>query len=228
MRTYPQRSRLRITAMVCWGLGGWLLLQLGQFDALTTLPLFSIAKALAGILLLAVGVAFWQLGTDKHAGVIVDSKGIMLNMGHYAAFVAWQNVAAVGVCHQRNSLLALGSRAQLGLTVRDPEKFLQSYEVRLPASQGPLARALRLLQRSLRPLHRGDDLPVRERLLANRNRTGYDLLIPETMLGQDAPAFIERIRTYRRDLRESRTQTRPLSPRALERQPSTISFVVHE
>jgi hypothetical protein len=44
-----------------------------------------------------------------------------------------------------------------------------------------------------------------------RARTGYDILIPETLLGQSSDEFLELVRPFRRDLRPSR-DTRKLEP----------------
>lgn len=212
MHIQPDRTRLRIVALVCWMLGGWLLLQPTPLGWLPATPLLAVALMLASVIVLALGVAFWLLGTDQRAGVALDDKGLMLNLGHYAAFVDWDNVAALGASQQRNSLLALGSTRQLGIRLHDPQRYLQSYEERLPASQGPLAMALRLLQRMLCWMRSCDPDLTADDLLRRRARTGYDILIPETMLGQSSDEFLELVRPFCHGLRPSKN-TRNLKPR---------------
>lgn len=202
MRIAPNHPRLRAVAFVCWALGSWWILHLGF--ASTHTRLLSIALALAAIVLLAIGIAFWLLGTDRRAGVIFDSKGLMLNLGHSAAFVAWDNIAAIGVSRHRTSLLSLGSAAQLGIKLRDPQAYIQSYEERLPASNSLIARALRLLDRSLRPFRRRTAAPTVETLERTRARCGYDVLVPEALLGGKATAFVEMVESYRYDPHQRR------------------------
>jgi hypothetical protein len=212
MQTQPDRTRLRIVAIVCWLLGGWLILQPTPLGWLHTGPLLAVALVLAGVIVLALGIAFWSLGTDQRAGVALDDKGLMLNLGHYAAFVAWDNIAALGVSEQRNSLLTLGSARQLGIRLHDPQRYLQSYEERLPASGGLVGLALRLLRGVLcwvRPCH--TELTTDD-LARMRTRTGYDILIPETLLGQSSEEFLMLVQPFRRDLRLS-SETRRLEPR---------------
>jgi hypothetical protein len=45
-----------------------------------------------------------------------------------------------------------------------------------------------------------------------RTRTGYDILIPETLLGQSSEEFLSLAQTFRRDLRFS-SETHRLEPR---------------
>lgn len=196
MRIAPNHPRLRLVAIVCWILGGWWVVQLSLLNPFVYPPLLTIAVVLASSVLLAVGIAFWQLATDKRAGVVLDAKGLMLNMGHYAAFIAWENISDVGVSQHRASLLALGSNRQLGFKLRNPHAYLQSYEVRLPAAHGPLAVALRLLDWVLRPICYTAALPTVEHLERTRTRTGYDVLIPEALLGGRAEAFVEMVQHY--------------------------------
>jgi hypothetical protein len=211
MTFQPDRTRLRVIAICCWILGGWLMIQPLPFGWTATLPLLAATLILAGVIVLALGVAFWALGTDQRAGVILDEKGLMLNLGHYAAFVAWDNVAEMGVSQQRNTLLALGSTRQLGIRFHDVQRYLQSYEERLPASRGPLAMALRLLRQVLRLLQPRATEPTAEHLERTRARTGYDILIPETLLGQSSSDFLELVRPFRHDQRQ-RKETRRLEP----------------
>ena len=103
------------------------------------------------LLLLAIGIAFWQISVDKRAGIVFDAKGLLLNLGHSSAFVAWENIERAGVSGYRASLLALGSRLQLGIRLHDVGPYVQSYEERLPAAKGVLAHGLWLLQSLLRP-----------------------------------------------------------------------------
>jgi hypothetical protein len=199
MRTTPYSARLRVVAVACWLFAGWLLIQAGRDTLLNMIPLFLVAKMVAGTVLLALGIAFWELGTDRRAGVILDSKGIMFNMGYYAAFVAWENIAAIGVTTHRSSLLSLGSPHQLGITFHQPQTFLQSYEERLPATRGPIGKALRLLARVLRPFSRSCSEVSLRSLERMRQRTGYDIVVPEALLGMSATDFVEVVERYWRN-----------------------------
>jgi hypothetical protein len=120
----------------------------------------------------------------------------MFNMGYYAAFVAWENIAALGVTTHRSSLLSLGSPHQLGITLHDPQTFLQSYEERLPATRGPLGKALRLLARIMRQFSRSCSEVSPRSLERMRQKTGYDIVIPEALLGMPATAFVEIVESY--------------------------------
>jgi hypothetical protein len=163
-------------------------------------PVFSImviGVVLLALLLLAVGVAFWQIGLDKRAGIVFDAKGLLLNLGHSAAFIAWENIERVGVSSYRASVLSLGSRRQLGIRLRDTNAYVQSYEDRLPAAPGPLARGLRLIQSALRPFRPSADRPITGQLAQYRAETGYDVLVPEALLGGHATAFAELLDVYR-------------------------------
>lgn len=156
-----------------------------------------ISMGLLGLLAFAVGVAFWQLGADKQAGIAIDSKGLLLNLGAYAAFVSWENIDRLGISTRRSNLLALGSRRQLGIALCDNQSFLQSYEKRLPATRGLMARALHLIESLLRPFRPQSDKPIKFQLAYNRAHTGYDVLIPETLLGGTAEEFIALAEAYR-------------------------------
>jgi len=157
------------------------------------------------LLLMAVGVAFWQLSSDLRAGIVFDTKGLLLNLGQSSAFITWENIERVGVSQHRSSLLTLGSLWQLGIALRDARPYLQSYETRLPAAQGVLARGLRLIERTLRPYRRVSDTPIANQLASCRLQTGYDVLIPEALLGGGADAFVDLVEAYR--LRPSARRT---------------------
>jgi hypothetical protein len=205
MRIAPDHPRLRIVAIACWAIGAWLIIQAPQTVLILQQTLFTTASLLAAALLFALGVAFWLLGTDRRAGVIFDAKGLMLNLGHSAAFVEWDNIAAIGVSERRRSLLAIGSRSQFGIRLHCPEDYLQSYEARLPASYGALARLVRLTKRLLAPLGAKPAAPTLATLEMHRRRTGYDLLIPEAQLGGKADAFCTLVETYRANPHQRRT-----------------------
>ncbi len=195
MRINPDHVRLRVVAMVCWVLAAWWIIQFGSLLSVSP-PWLVVAVALGGIVFLAVGIAFWELGTDRRAGVMLDDKGVMLNMGNYAAFITWENIAAVGVTPYRGTLLFLGSSRQLGIRLNDAEAYIQSYEERLPASHGPLGWMLRRIEGLLRSLHQHDRAPTLEGLAQIRTRTGYDVVIPETLLGGTAEAFAQLLEVY--------------------------------
>ncbi len=195
MRITPDHPRLRIVAIFAWLFSACLIVQVALLTPANAQHVLLVAIMIAAIVLLAVGVAFWVLGTDTRAGVVFDAKGIMLNLGHSAAFVSWDQIGAVGVSRQRRSLLALGSSAQLGIKLRNPENYVQSYEVRLPASPSVFARALRWLYHLMQQnKHQDLTLAQLERL---RSTTGYDILIPEAFLGGKAAHFLEILEQYR-------------------------------
>lgn len=197
MRIAPDHPRLRIVAVACWALGAWLIIQSPQIALVSQQRLLSAATFVAAVLLFAIGVTFWLLGTDRRAGVVFDAKGLMLNLGHSAAFISWENIADVGVSARRGSLLALGSRRQLGITLKRPEEYLQSYETRIPASRGVLAGMVRLTQQVLKPISTPRLAPTPADIEQHRRLTGYDVLIPEAQLGGRAGAFQEIVETYR-------------------------------
>lgn len=208
MRITPDHPRLRIVAVACLALGSWLMLQPGRLSLAHT-PLLASPLIIAAALLLALGIAFWLLGTDRRAGVIFDSKGLSLNLGHSASFVAWENIAAVGVSSHRANLFALGSRRLIGIRLHRPAEYLQSYEARLPASRGLLAAALRLISQAFRRVERASDAPSLASLAQSRRRSGYDLLIPEALLGGRATAFVEIIDAYRTNRAERQSLRLP-------------------
>jgi hypothetical protein len=205
MRIAPDHPRLRIVAVVCWALGAWLIIQSPRVDLLNQQRLFTAASFIAAILFFAVGIAFWLLGTDQRAGVVFDSKGLMLNLGHSAAFIGWDNIAAVGISGRRRSLLALGSRSQLGIRLQRPHEYIQSYETRLPASRSVLAVPVRLIRRLLMPFAGPAPIPTLAALEAQRRHTGYDVLIPEAQLGGRADTFCAMVETYRANPAQRRT-----------------------
>jgi hypothetical protein len=198
MRISPNHPRLRLVALGCWAVSGWCIVQGSQLIGIGNLSsVMIIGIFLLAFLLLAIGVAFWQIGLDKRAGIVFDTKGILLNLGHSAAFIAWENIEAVGVSRYRFSILSLGSHRQLGIRLRNPEEYVQSYEERLPASRGPLAVALRLIARLLQPFQKHNDAPLLQQLAQSRAETGYDVLVPEALLGGRASAFVELVDVYR-------------------------------
>ncbi len=200
MRITPDHPRLRIVAIFAWLVSAWLIVQMALLSPTGTQFILLIAIIAAAIVLLAVGIVFWALGTDNRAGVVFDAKGIMLNLGHSAAFVAWDQIGELGVSRQRRNLLALGSAAQLGITLRDPGNYVQSYEERLPASPSMFAQALRWVSRLIQ--RNNNQKLTLEQLQRLRNTTGYDILIPEAFLGGKAVDFVEIVEQYRRDPRQ--------------------------
>lgn len=198
MRINPNQPRLRAVAVACWALGGWCLIygaRLVLRDPYAAALL--ICVELLALAALAIGVAFWLLAADRRAGIVFDAKGLLLNLGHSSAFVTWENIERVGVTMHRASVFDLGSRRQIGLALYDVPAYVQSYEQRLPEGCGLLARGLRLLDRPLRPFRRPDDRRLLSQLAIFRARTGYDVLIPETLLGGKADAFARLLDSYR-------------------------------
>jgi hypothetical protein len=206
MRITPNHPRLRLVALGCWVVSSWCIIQGGRLvGARPGLSLMIVGVELLGLLLLAIGVAFWQMSIDKRAGIVFDTKGLLLNLGHSSAFIAWENIEQVGVSGYRASLLALGSRQQLGIRLRDVRAYVQSYEDRLPAAHGLLARGLHLIESLLRPYQRLTDAPILGQLAQARAETGYDVLVPEALLGGGADAFVDLVDTYRLRSSERRT-----------------------
>lgn len=196
MRIAPNQPRLRMVALVCWSLGIWWLFQPSMLTLSGHSPVLPAIGLILATLLLAVGVTFWLLAHDRSSGITFDRKGLSLNLGHSVAFIAWDNIAAMGVTGRRSSIFALGSKAQLGIRLHSPEQYLQSYELRLPASAGPVAHGVRLVERLTRSPQKPRE-PGLETLEALRRRTGYDLVIPEAQLGARAEAFVGLLETYR-------------------------------
>jgi len=208
MRITPNQPRLRAVALACWALGGWCIIYGGRLAVTRAeITLLLISVELLALLLLAIGVAFWMLSRDQRAGIVFDPKGLLLNLGHSSAFITWENIERVGVTAHRTSLFDLGSRRQIGIALCDVHKYVQTYEDRLPAAGGALARGMRLLDRALGPFQRRSDRPLITRMAHFRAKTGYDVLIPEALLGGKALAFAELIDIYR---------LRPAERRALE------------
>jgi hypothetical protein len=201
MRIAPNHPRLRAIAVACWALGGWWIVQIGLLTSGRLATALIIFMALLGIVLLALGIAFWALGSDRRAGVVFDNKGVLLNLGHSASFVSWENIERIGTSNQRLSWLSLGSAQMLGIRLRDLQPYLQSYEARLPAAGGLFGLTLRWLRDLLDRLAANDAVPSVEQLARVRARTGYDILVPEALLGGQAGAFVELIESYRRERR---------------------------
>jgi hypothetical protein len=183
----PRFARFRTVALVCWILATWFIIQ-GAMLTPQASPMLVVSIVMLACLLAAIGVAFWPLGKDRRAGVVLDSKGMLLNLSHYAAFIAWENVAHVGISTHRRHLLALGSRRQLGIALHDIQPYVQSYEERMPAATGMLACLLRWLALLLRPLRGPNDASLAARMARCKAATGYDVLIPEAFLGGEAEA----------------------------------------
>jgi hypothetical protein len=195
MRTTFNSRRLRLVATLLLVLGG------GCVALATFLPLGSplpLAGMALGSVLVAVALKFWGLSRDRRAGVIVDSKGLLLNLGHSSAFISWANIERAGTSTRVTSLLTIGSRRQLGIALRDVRPYIQSYEERLPSGSGAIGDALRRAQQLLRARHPLADEELALHLAMSRRRTGYDVVIPEALLGQPAHVFIELIEERRR------------------------------
>src|SRR4051794_28673283 len=160
MRITPNLSRLRVIALGCWMLSSWCIVYGGSLFAghMATMLLMFCIELLA-LLGLAVGVAFWLLSSDRQSGITFDSKGMLLNLGHSSSFISWANIERVGVTAHRNSLLAIGSACQVGITLRNPQAYIQTYEDRLPNTRGVLARGIWMIDTALRPWRRVSDAP---------------------------------------------------------------------
>lgn len=204
MRIAPDHPRLRIVAIACWAFAALLIVQAPHVAPFAQRELLAAFVFVAAALIFAIGISFWLLGTDRRAGVILDSKGVMLNLGHSASFVGWENIAEIGISHRRSTIFALGSRAQLGIRLYDPAAYLQSYEARIPSGRGIFAQLVRFLQRRI-PRDRQEYTPTLADLAQHRQQTGYDLLVPEALLGGRASAFVDLIETYRTNPRERQT-----------------------
>jgi hypothetical protein len=205
MRIIPNQPRLRAIALGCWALGGLCIIYGGRLLIAHTATLLVVSVELLALLGLAIGVAFWLLSCDRQAGITLDSKGLLLNLGHSSAFICWANIERVGVTAHRDSLLTVGSARQLGISLRDQQAYIQTYEDRLPASRGVLARGVGLIDALLRPWRRVRDAPLAAQMVACKSQTGYHVLVPEALLGGTAEAFVELVETYR--LRPSARRT---------------------
>jgi hypothetical protein len=198
MRIIPNQPRLRAIALGCWVLSGCCIVYGGSlFAGLTTTMLLMLCIELLALLGLAVGVAFWLLSSDRQASITLDSKGMMLNLGHSSAFISWANIERVGVTARRDSVLALGSARQVGIALRSSQDYIQTYEARLPATRGIFARGVRLIDTALRPWRHTSDAPIAARITTCQAQTGYHVLVPEALLGGTAEAFVNLIDTYR-------------------------------
>ena len=209
MRIVPNQPRLRVIALGCWVLSGWCIVYGGiLFAGHTATTLLMLCIELLALLGLAVGVAFWLLSSDRQASITFDSKGMLLNLGQSSAFISWANIERIGVTTRRDSLLAIGSARQIGITLRNPQAYIQTYEDRLPATHGVLARGIWLIDTMLRPWRRVSDAPIAARLAACQAQTGYHVLVPEALLGGTAEAFVQLVETYRLQPSERRTLER--------------------
>ena len=198
MRIGINHPRLRIIALVCWTFGLFCLFQSGVFSMVApALLALTISTKLLAIILLSLGLAFWLLSGDKRAGVVFDSKGLLLNLGSSSSFIAWENIERIGVSSHRSQLLAVGSHRQLGVLLRDTSRYVQSYEERMPSNRGVFVGAMRQLQQLLRGFRRGGDRPLIAQLAHNRAVTGFDVLIPEAFLGGRADTFVGLVDAYR-------------------------------
>ncbi|NJO81348.1 MAG: hypothetical protein GFH27_549423n44 [Chloroflexi bacterium AL-W] len=208
MRIIPNFSRLRAVALVCWILSTWYFVN-GDFFVINhpEFIVLTISTRLLALFLLAIGLAFWQLGTDRRAGIVFDSKGLLLNLGSSSAFIAWENIELVGISYRRNSVLSIGSRRQLGVVLREVQPYIQSYEERLPASRGIIAYSLRRIDRFIRRFRKTNDVSLATQIANNLQRTGYHVLIPEVFLGSPASAFAEIVDIYRLRPANQRTIT---------------------
>lgn len=195
MRTSFNSRRLGIVALALGALAAICALAAVLLPIQGPLPLAGLALA---SLLAAVALRFWALSRDRRAGVIVDSKGLLLNLGHSSAFISWANIERAGTSTRVTSVLTIGSRRQLGIALRDVRPYIQSYEERLPSGSGALFGALRQLQRLGVARHQLADEELALHLAVSRRRTGFDVIIPEALLGQPASVFVELIEDRRR------------------------------
>lgn len=206
MRIMPNQSRLRVIALGCWAVSCWCIIYGGSlFARHPATTLLMLCVELLAFLGLAVGVAFWLLSNDRQASITFDSKGMLLNLGTSSAFISWANIERVGVTARRDSLLAIGSARQVGIALRSSQAYIQTYEDRLPATRGVLARGIRLIDAALRPWRRVSDAPIAARLATCHAQTGYHVLVPEALLGGTAEAFVALVETYQLQPSERRT-----------------------
>jgi hypothetical protein len=209
MRILPNQSRLRVIALGCWVVSCWCIVYGGSlFAGHPAAILLTICVVLLEFFGLAVGVAFWLLSSDRQASITFDSKGMLLNLGHSSAFISWANIERVGVTARRDSLLAIGSARQVGIALRNSQSYIQTYEARLPATRGVLARGIWLIETALRPWREISDVPIATRLATSHAQTGYHVLVPEALLGGSAEAFVTLVETYQLQPSERRTLER--------------------
>jgi hypothetical protein len=198
MRIIPNQPRLRAIALGCWVLSGWCIVYGGSlFAGPTTTLLLVLCIELLALFGLAVGVAFWLLSSDRQASITLDSKGMMLNLGHSSAFISWANIERLGVTTRRDSVLALGSARQVGIALRSSQDYIQTYEARLPATRGVFARGIWLIDTALRPWRHVSDAPIAARMATCHAQTGYHVLVPEALLGGKAEALVKLLDAYR-------------------------------
>lgn len=203
MRITPNLPRLRIIALSSWVVASCCIVYGAQSNAAS----LQISAELLGLLLLVVGLIFWLLSSDYRAGIVFDAKGILLNLGHSSSFISWDNIERIGVTTYRSSLFTLGSRQQVGFQLRDPQKYIQSYEERLPTGRGAFMGALRAIDTSLRPLWQHDDRALKQQIASCRAKTGYDVLVPEAQLGGKVQSFAALLEAYRVSPSERRILT---------------------
>lgn len=196
MQLKPSLARLRVVSLACWAFGSWWMIQAGQLASTQNSLALTIALVIAASILIAIGITFWLLGTDTRAGVNFDAKGVMLNLGHSAAFVGWENIIGAGAIQHRSGIFVLGSTRQIGIRLRDPQEYLQSYEERIPAARGPFAYAVATIHRILRRDEAGRSDILLAELERYYDRTGYHLRIPETQLGGRGQAFVDILNRY--------------------------------
>lgn len=201
MRITPNHPHLRLIALCCWVAasastitGKRLILSGADQSAL------GVGYTILGCLIAAVGVAFWLIGKDARAGIIFDSKGLMLNLGYSSSFVAWRNIERVGLSRRSAGLFSLGSTRHFGIVLKDPEPYIQSYEERLPASTGLAASVLRLIADAFAALPGAQraSAPTEQQLADCHRHTGYHILVPEAFLGGKAADFVQLVEQYRR------------------------------
>jgi hypothetical protein len=209
MRIIPNQPRLRVIALGCWVLSGWCIVYGGMlFAGPTATMLLVLCIELLAALGLAVGVTFWLLSSDQQASITFDSKGMLLNLGHSSSFISWANIERMGVTSRRDSVLAIGSARQVGIALRNPQDYIQTYEDRLPATRGVFARGIRLIDAALRPWLHASDAPITARIAACHTQTGYHVLVPEALLGGTAEAFVKLLDAYRLQPSERRSLER--------------------
>jgi hypothetical protein len=197
MRIMPNRPHLRTIALGCWVLSSWFIVYGGILFARHQATTLLLCIELLASLGFAVGMAFWLLSNDQQTSITFDSKGMLLNLGHSSSFISWDNMERVGVTSRRDSLLTIGSAHQVGIALRNPQEYIQTYEERLPHRRGALARAVWQIGTLLQPWQRTLDAPIAARIATCHAQTGYHVLVPEALLGGRADAFVKLIDTYR-------------------------------
>jgi len=74
MRILPNYLRLRLVALSCWVVSGWCVVQGARLAGVRSIFSILVVGVALLALLLAIGVAFWQLSKDKRAGIVFDTK----------------------------------------------------------------------------------------------------------------------------------------------------------